>query len=84
MAEKNRADLQAVIDANLPDNTTDFITPLLHREVEEDLNTDAESDLEIVMYDGRRRTHDWGYDGRRNDGRYIRSKYWTISCTIRT
>jgi hypothetical protein len=37
MAIKNKADLQIVIDANLPDNTIDFITPLLHREVEEDL-----------------------------------------------
>ena len=37
MAQKNRADLQIVIDTNLPDNTTDLITPLGHREVEEDL-----------------------------------------------
>ena len=37
MAIKDKDDLQIVIDSNLPDNTIDFITPLLHREVEEDL-----------------------------------------------
>lgn len=37
MAQKTRPGLQTTIDSNLPDNTTDFITPLLHREVEEDL-----------------------------------------------
>jgi hypothetical protein len=36
MAKKNRVDLNAVIEANLPDNTTDFITPALDREVEID------------------------------------------------
>ncbi|GAF90244.1 unnamed protein product, partial [marine sediment metagenome] len=32
MAQKTRPGLQTTIDSNLPDNTTDFITPLLHRE----------------------------------------------------
>jgi hypothetical protein len=36
MAKKNRVDLNAVIQANLPDNNTDFITPALDREVEID------------------------------------------------
>ena len=36
MAKKNRVDLNAVIQANLPDNTIDFITPALDREVEID------------------------------------------------
>ena len=36
MAKKNRVDLNAVIQYNLPDNTTDFITPALDREVEID------------------------------------------------
>jgi hypothetical protein len=36
MAKKNRVDLNAVIQSNLPDNTTDFITPALDREVEID------------------------------------------------
>lgn len=36
MAKKNRVDLNAVIQANLPDNTVDFITPALDREVEID------------------------------------------------
>jgi len=31
MAKKNRVDLNAVIQANLPDNNTDFITPALDR-----------------------------------------------------
>ena len=37
MAVKNRADLQISIDTNLPDNTTEAITPATHRAVEEDL-----------------------------------------------
>lgn len=37
MAVKNRADLQISIDTNLPDNTTEAITPATHRIVEEDL-----------------------------------------------
>ena len=36
MAKKNRVGLNAVIQSNLPDNTTDFITPALDREVEID------------------------------------------------
>lgn len=62
MAEKNRADLQIVIDSNLPDNTTDFITPELHREVEEDLKDsnfnkldeprDIAQDIAFVSPDG--------------------------------
>ncbi len=51
MAQKNRADLQAVIDANLPDNTTDFITPLLHREVEEDLKDSNFNKLDDTAFD---------------------------------
>jgi len=37
MAVKNRADLQISIDTNIPDNTTEAITPATHRAVEEDL-----------------------------------------------
>ncbi len=38
MAINNRLGNQLTIDTNLPDNTTEAITPALHREVETDLN----------------------------------------------
>ena len=38
MATNDRATNQLTIDTNLPDNTTEAITPALHREVETDLN----------------------------------------------
>ncbi len=37
MAQKDRADLSTTIDTNLADNITENITPVLHREVEDDL-----------------------------------------------
>ena len=51
MAQKNRADLQIVIDTNLPDNTTDLITPVGHREVEEDLKDSNFNKLDDTAFD---------------------------------
>jgi hypothetical protein len=45
MAKKNRSNLSITIDDNLPDNTTNFIEPVLHREVEDDLK-DSNFNLE--------------------------------------
>ncbi len=39
MAKKNRVDLNAVIQANLPDNNTDFITPALKHESTSSIST---------------------------------------------
>jgi hypothetical protein len=51
MAQKNRANLQIVIDTNLPDNTTDLITPVKHREVEEDLKDSNYNKLDDTAFD---------------------------------
>jgi len=51
MAQKNRADLQIIIDTNLPDNTTDLITPEKHREVEEDLKDSNFNKLDDTAFD---------------------------------
>ena len=51
MAQKNRADLQIIIDTNLQDNTTDFITPEKHREVEEDLKDSNFNKLDDTAFD---------------------------------
>ena len=51
MAQKTRPGLQTTIDSNLPDNTTDFITPLLHREVEEDLKDSNFNILDDTAFD---------------------------------
>lgn len=51
MANKTRAQLQATIDANLPDNTTELITPVLHREVETDLKDSNFNKLDDTAFD---------------------------------
>lgn len=54
MAQKNRIDLGATILANLPNNTSNYITPLLHREVEDDLKDSnyniLDDDASVVAY----------------------------------
>ena len=45
MAQQNRPDLKAKILANLPDNTTEAITPIKHREVEDNI---ADSNYNIL------------------------------------
>lgn len=45
MAQKTRAQLDALIAANLPNNVSKLITPIKHREVEEDL---TESNVNIL------------------------------------
>lgn len=51
MANKTRAQLQATIDANIPDNTTELITPALHREVETDLKDSNFNKLDDTAFD---------------------------------
>jgi len=45
MAQENRADLKATILANLPNNTTEAITPIKHREVEDNI---ADSNFNLL------------------------------------
>lgn len=45
MAQENRADLKATILANLPNNTTEAITPTKHREVEDNI---ADSNFNLL------------------------------------
>ena len=51
MAAQNRATNAALIDANLPDNTTQLITPEKHREVEDALNDSAFNVLDDDAFD---------------------------------
>lgn len=51
MAQKNRADLSDIILANIPDNSTELITPLKHREVEDDLKDSNFNILDDTAFD---------------------------------
>ncbi len=48
MAQENRTDLKATILANLPNNTTEAITPIKHREVEDNI---ADSNFNLLTDD---------------------------------